>query len=254
MKTKKWQVKSRKDNEELKVETVTRPLRLLTNGWYVTFVMNEMGEIFKSWIRRSVRNFSSLSLYPWDYRNTLLLFRTLVRGFTARRQAAAKWRNYCTSGGQGKSWALLFDFVITKRETPKIFADILWSVVVQMWCASNRCDHGAVGTTDAMLDSWERFSNPPYSLELVPWYCHVFVKPRKYLLTSAISTGRYCHRRGPGAASRIGLLCLPRGFWKISWYAVRNAWTSMLTVWENKGLMSKCNHMNCFSPLASSHL
>jgi len=83
-----------------------------------------------------------------------------------------------------------------------------------MWCASNRYDLGAVSTTGAMLESWERFSNPPYSLELVPWDCHVFVKPRKYLLTSAISTWRYCHSRGPGAASRTGPLCLPPGFGK----------------------------------------
>jgi len=144
----------------------------------------------------------------------LLLCRTLVRGFTARRQAVAKWRNYCTSGGQGNSWALLFDFMSTIRETPITFADRLWSGVVQMWCASNRCDHGAVGITAAMLDIWEPFSNPPYSLELVPWDCHVFVKLRKYLLTSANYTWLYCHSRGPGAASRTGLLCLPPGFGK----------------------------------------
>ena len=83
-----------------------------------------------------------------------------------------------------------------------------------MWRVSNRCGHGAVSTIAAMLDSWERFSNLPCSLELVLWDCHVFVKPRRYLLTSAISTWRFCHSRGPGPASRTGLLCLPPGFGK----------------------------------------
>jgi hypothetical protein len=113
--------------------------------------------------KRSGRNLSSLTLYSWDYRSMLLLCHALVRGFTARGRAAAKWRSTARLVDKGRVERC---YSILWAQNAKPLEQ--WSGVVQMWCASNRCDHGAVGTTVAMLDSWERFSNPPYNLELVP--------------------------------------------------------------------------------------
>jgi hypothetical protein len=81
------------------------------------------------------------------------------------------------------------------------------------------------------------------ALEMFFSVCWTHESPRRQFPLSKPRSKNYFRSRKSPSTTRA---------WKISWYIMTGAWTSLGAMWKNRGLMSKHIHVLFLSPFTST--